>query len=672
MARLGRRQPFKPLLGTYTAAVVSGNRRRRTLLVKSDMEYLKQSTAFTETVGPILDSTGAEYTGAVIGDLSISKNGTEAAMAAAATLTHVSNGHYTLVGTTGNSDTLGRTTIRCNKSTYQMPVKEYMVLPATVYDALVTNATTAAGGLGDVQRINGVSASPVTTIKAVIGLTTADTIATVSNAITLPTIPTDWITANGIAADAIGSSELAASAVTEMQSGLATSSALSAVAAQLPTALTSNGNLKVSLQEILTTALTEGATGRIAAAWQGAFNVTSPVFTMQAVNQTGDSYARIGANGISLSAIPDLAGVTTLLVRVGGTINVTNLNTLSGHDPGSQLAASSEVTSIQNNTRVVRVVPDDIELPSAGTRTYRIELLLYDEVGNMEAPDSAPTIALVNQAGTDRSTRLDSTTMTLVSTGRYRAIYTSTAGDTKEQLVWAFSVVEGGATRLYGNNSYITDAIATDFTSSDRTLLTTLSTDYTTARAAKLDNLDATISSRMATFTLPTNFSSMAIDASGRVTVGAFLSTLDLTTTMKASVNTEADTALADYDAPTHTEMTAELATADDATLAQVALVKAKTDLIPASPAAVGSPMTLTSAYDAAKTAATQASVTSINDLIEATKWIDTSTVPWALVYIRKGTGNLGTGVELLRQSLYTASGANITTTDDVIGRSVA
>lgn len=39
----------------------------------------------------------------------------------------------------------------------------------------------------------------------------------------------------------------------------------------------------------------------------------------------------------------------------------------------------------------------------------------------------------------------------------------------------------------------------------------------------------------------------------------------------KADVNAEADTALADYDAPTHTELTAELATADDATLAAIA-----------------------------------------------------------------------------------------------------
>lgn len=114
-----------------------------------------------------------------------------------------------------------------------------------------------------------------------------------------------------------------------------------------------------------------------------------------------------------------------------------------------------------------------------------------------------------------------------------------------------------------------------------------------------------------------------------------------------AQVNAEADTALADYDAPTHAEMTAELATADDATLAAIAAlnnlsqanvrtavglasanldtqlaaiagyidtevgtlvtsvgaglntlvtaIKAKTDNLPASPAAVGSAMVLSS-----------------------------------------------------------------------------
>ena len=100
--------------------------------------WAKQSTAATLIVGPILDSTGAEYTSAVIGDLSISKNGsTLTALAAAATLTHIANGQYTLVMTTGNLDTLGRAQITCNKSTYQMPPIGLNIVPAMVFDSLV-------------------------------------------------------------------------------------------------------------------------------------------------------------------------------------------------------------------------------------------------------------------------------------------------------------------------------------------------------------------------------------------------------------------------------------------------------------------------------------------------------------------------------------------------------
>ena len=110
--------------------------------------WAKQSTAATLIVGPCLDSTGAEYAGLIITDLSLSKNGgTLTALASAATLTLIANGQYTLVLTTGNLDTLGRAQITCNKSTYQMPSIELMVLPSTVFDALVTNAVNAMGGL---------------------------------------------------------------------------------------------------------------------------------------------------------------------------------------------------------------------------------------------------------------------------------------------------------------------------------------------------------------------------------------------------------------------------------------------------------------------------------------------------------------------------------------------
>lgn len=145
---------------------------------------------------------------------------------------------------------------------------------------------------------------------------------------------------------------------------------------------------------------------------------------------------------------------------------------------GGNVASSAEVLAVQNNTRVVRVVPAVIERPDVGSpstpATYRIELLLYDTTGNMETPDSAPTIDLVDQAGTGLNSRLSSTTMSLISTGRYRVTYTADAADALGQLIWAFSVVEGGQTRIYGNTSLVVDTTAADFTATDRAKLDTL------------------------------------------------------------------------------------------------------------------------------------------------------------------------------------------------------
>jgi hypothetical protein len=55
------------------------------------------------------------------------------------------------------------------------------------------------------------------------------------------------------------------------------------------------------------------------------------------------------------------------------------------------------------------------------------------------------------------------------------------------------------------------------------------------------------------------------------------------------------------------------------------------------------------------------ATVSSLVDLMEADRYIDTTTDTghWALVLIKKGTGALGVGTELLRQPLYDIDGAN-------------
>lgn len=128
------------------------------------MHLLKQSTAASIIVGPVLDSNGAAVSTAVIGDFNITKNGTTAAMASAATATHSHNGHYIIALTTGNTDTLGRLVVTVNNSAMAMPPVHYEILTAATFDALITNAAGTASGLPILNADNNIAAD-LQTIK---------------------------------------------------------------------------------------------------------------------------------------------------------------------------------------------------------------------------------------------------------------------------------------------------------------------------------------------------------------------------------------------------------------------------------------------------------------------------------------------------------------------------
>lgn len=249
------------------------------------------------------------------------------------------------------------------------------------------------------------------------------------------------------------------------------------------------------------------------------------------INQTDSQEAMRDNTGTAGAGLTDLGGMSTTMK---GQVNAESDTALSdagvtsarmGYvenlNVGGNVASSAEVTSVQNNTRVVRVVPTVIERPDSGTQAYRIELLAYDDVGNMEAPDSAPTVALVDQGGTDLSSRLDSATGSLVSTGRYRWVYTATSTDDLEQLVWTFSVVEGGNTRLYGNTSVIVDTTAVDFTSADRTKLEAIHTKLPSkSYLTGTGNSDGDLDASEATGNFPGSVGSVAGDVAGKVLGG--------------------------------------------------------------------------------------------------------------------------------------------------------
>jgi len=108
--------------------------------------FLKQSTSAVVIVGQVLDASGNPVTTAVIGDFTLTKNGTSATMSGN-TISHSHNGHYAITLTTANTDTVGRLAITINNASYAMAAFRWDVCQPTVFDALFANATNATGGL---------------------------------------------------------------------------------------------------------------------------------------------------------------------------------------------------------------------------------------------------------------------------------------------------------------------------------------------------------------------------------------------------------------------------------------------------------------------------------------------------------------------------------------------
>ena len=93
--------------------------------------------------------------------------------------------------------------------------EDAVALGLSLMPANVIQLGSAAQSLTDLKDFADDGYDPAT--NKVTGVLLADTVTTLTN---LPTIPANWLTAAGIAADAIGASELAADAVTEIRDAI--------------------------------------------------------------------------------------------------------------------------------------------------------------------------------------------------------------------------------------------------------------------------------------------------------------------------------------------------------------------------------------------------------------------------------------------------------------------
>ena len=266
------------------------------------MQFLKQSTVATTIVGPVLDSTGAEFTTLVLTDLNISKNGATPAAITSGTLTHVANGWYTLAFATGNVDTLGRLDITCTLSTKQLPPKSFMVLPATVFDALVTNATNVTGGLV-------AATATVSAAAGYIGSTTAAIVADASGRVDMGKALGQAVT-------------LDANNVLNVSSKYWAGTAITATSIPVATAAGAAGGLMISGSNVGTTtfgALTvTGATTLTGAVSLGSTLGVTGTTTFAAINTGALGVTTFTASGaVALQSTFIVTGATTFTGNVG-------------------------------------------------------------------------------------------------------------------------------------------------------------------------------------------------------------------------------------------------------------------------------------------------------------------------------------------------------------------
>ena len=313
------------------------------------MKILKQSTTATVTVGPVLDANGAAVTTAVVGDFRISKNGTPATLSGA-TVTHDANGYYTIALTTSNTDTVGRLEIYSGNTAQATAVHNWLVLLASVFDAIQTNATNSTGGLvtatGSVTALAGaISTLTAAGVRTELGTELGRIDAAISSRMATYTQPTGFLAATFPATV----SSFAGGAVASVTGSVGSISGVTFPTHFQNLEITANGHVSAVVQSIANNSITASSIqgGAITAAKFAADAISAAALAADAVQEI--------QSGLALAA--DLLIVSD---RVSYSLAV-----LVGACSDAQTAAETYTLSIGGNTFTV----DYTGLDSSGNRS---------------------------------------------------------------------------------------------------------------------------------------------------------------------------------------------------------------------------------------------------------------------------------------------------------------
>lgn len=297
------------------------------------------------------------------------------------------------------------------------------------------------------------------------------------------------------------------------------------------------------------------STAGIAAIWNA---LTSGMTTVGSVGKKLADWV-LGSDSKALLSTDAQTGVTipTVTTVTGGATAATQTSILNA------------VNAITTNTaRTGITVPQFHSLPASGTSVVRVKIKLFDLQGALEDADTnTVTVHAADASGTSLDANLSATTATRDSAGQYHVDYTVHAADAEGGVYIAVTYAVGAV-------SMAADAV---FAVAQADTVTSIA-----AIKAKTDNLPASPAATGDAMTLTAAYDAAktAQQAGSAVTLPTIPANwLTAAGIAAGALNSKGDWLLASgYTAPDN---------------ADILLIKAKTDNLPASPAAVGSAMTL-------------------------------------------------------------------------------
>ena len=382
------------------------------------------------------------------------------------------------------------------------------VMPTTAGRTLDISTGGEAGldwaNVGSPTTTVGLSGTTISTGQGIASVSGA--VGSVTAAVLLPTMPTDWLTAAGLKADA----------VTEIQSGLATPTNITAGTLTTVTNLTNaptTGDLTATMKTSVTTAATaatptiasvSGSVGSVTAA------VTLPTIPADWITAAGIATDAIGSAEISAAAVTKIqAGLATPTNITAGTIttttNLTNAPTAGDLTATMKTsvttAATAATPTIASVSGAVGSVTAAVLLPTMPTDWLTAAGLKADAVTEIQSGLATPTnITAATGIVLSGVTHTGAVIPTVTTTGTATNLTNApTAGDLTATMKASVTTAVPTAAAIQSGLATPTNITAgtlttvTNLTNAPTSgdLTATMKTSVTTAATAATPNLNA-------------------------------------------------------------------------------------------------------------------------------------------------------------------------------------